>query len=106
MAKEDAQDRKLSEADDPKPLLKEAGEEILAALESIFQSAQRALSEGPSGLSRDSLVRPSNMMVGDAKPEREISAKNAEIRSILRRLLEEPLVARVDWCPEGSATVQ
>jgi hypothetical protein len=96
----------MSEADDPKPILKKVGEQILAALESVAESAQRALAEGPSGVSRDALVRPSNMMVGDAKPERAIQARNVDERAILRRLLDEPLIARVDWRPEGSSTVQ
>src|SRR5262249_7960377 len=82
--------------------------QILAALENIFRSAQRALEEGPSGISRESLVRPSNMMVGDANPERTIHAKHVEQRAALRRLLDEPLVARVDvdWSPEGRSLVQ
>jgi hypothetical protein len=109
MALEDTTSVRSSKSDDnPKPILNEVGEQILAALESIFQSAQRALAEGPSGISRDSLVRPSNMMVGDAKPERAIHARNAEERIALRRLLDEPLVARVDvdWSPEGRSLIQ
>jgi UvrD-like helicase C-terminal domain len=109
MALEDtASVRSSKPQDDPRPVLNEVGEQILAALENVSQSAQRALAEGPSGISRDSLVRPSNMMVGDANPERAIHAKNAEERTALRRLLDEPLVARVDvdWSPEGRSLVQ
>lgn len=48
----------------------------------------------------------SNMMVGDTNPEKTIHAKNSEERAALRRLLDEPLVARVDvdWSPEGRPT--
>lgn len=108
MAMEDSASRRPSKSDDPKPTLNEVGEQILIALEGVAQSAQRALAEGPTGISRDSLMRPSNMMVGDANPEKTIYAKNAEERAALRRLLDEPLVARVDvdWSPEGGASVQ
>ena len=109
MALEDTAGRRPSKSDDdPKPILNEVGEKILAALESIARSAQSALAEGPSGVSRDSLIRPSNMMVGDANPEKAIHAKNAEERVVLRKLLDEPLVARVDvdWGKEGHSSVQ
>jgi ribosomal protein S28E/S33 len=109
MGMEDAASAPLgSFDDDPKPILNQVGGQILATLESIAQSARQALAEGPSGISRDSLVRSSNMMVGDAKPEQTIHAKNAEQRAALRRLVDEPLVARVDvdWSPEGGASVQ
>jgi hypothetical protein len=109
MALEDTAGRRPSKADDdPKPILNEVGEKILAALESIARSAQSALAEGPSGVSRDSLIRPSNMMVGDANPEKTIHTKNAEERAVLRKLLDEPLVARVgvDWGKEGHSSVQ
>ena len=48
------------------------------------------------------------MMVGDANPEKTIHAKNAEERAVLRKLLDEPLVARVDvdWGKEGHSSVQ
>jgi hypothetical protein len=48
------------------------------------------------------------MMVGDANPEKAIHAKNAEERAVLRKLLDEPLVARVDvdWGKEGHSSVQ
>ena len=106
MAPKDTKGRRPSKSDDdPKPILNEVGEQILAAVESIAYSAQSALAEGPSGVSRDSLIRPSNMMVGDANPEKTIHAKNAEERAALRRLLDEPLVARVDvdWSKEGGS---
>ena len=106
MAPKDTKGRRPSKSDDdPKPILNEVGEQILAAVESVARSAQSALAEGPSGVSRDSLIRPSNMMVGDANPEKTIHAKNAEERAALRRLLDEPLVARVDvdWSKEGGS---
>src|SRR5262245_10686572 len=57
MAADDTVSARSPKSDgDPKPILNEVGEQILTALESIFQSAQRALAEGPSGISRDSLV--------------------------------------------------
>jgi UvrD-like helicase C-terminal domain len=109
MALEDTASRRPPKPDDdPKPILNEVGEQILAALETVAQAAQRALAEGPSGISRDSLIRPSNMMVGDANPEKAIHAKNAEERAALRSLVDAPLVARVDvdWSPEGRSLVQ
>jgi hypothetical protein len=108
MTLQDTASRQPSKSDDPKPILNEVGEQIFAALQDVAQTAQRALAEGPAGISRDSLVRPSNMMVGDANPEKTIHAKNAEERAALRRLVEEPLVARVDvdWSPEGGPSVQ
>ena len=109
MALEDTAGRRPSKSDDdPKPILSEVGKQILAALEDVAGSAQSALTVGPAGVSRDSLIRPSNMMVGDANPEKAIHEKNAEVRAALRKLLDEPLVARVDvdWSPEGRSLAQ
>lgn len=108
MAGEQPKIQRLSGSSDPKQSLGEVGEQIFAALEGVVEAAQNALAEGPQGVSRDSLVRPSNLMVGDAKPEKTIHAKNSEQRAALRRLLDEPLVARVDvdWSLEGGPSVQ
>ena len=109
MAQEDTAGRRSPKSDDDaKAILNEVGEQILAALESVALSVQSALAQGPSGVLGSALVRSSNMMVGDAKPERAIHAKNAEERAALRKLLDEPIVARVDvdWSPEGQSLVQ
>ncbi|MHC2432712.1 ATP-binding domain-containing protein [Bradyrhizobium sp. USDA 4451] len=83
------------------------GEHILAALHTISDAAHDALSQGQFGPSPASLLRQSNMMIGDAKPERFIGATAAETRDALRRLTVDPFVARIeiDWT-EGKAHKQ
>ena len=109
MPLEDAGSRRSSETgDDQKQILNDVGEEILTALSTVVQAAHRALSEAPAGISAMALANPSNMMVGEAKAEKNIGAINTENRGNLRRLLLEPFVARVEvaWNPEGEQTVQ
>lgn len=79
------------------------GEEILSALASIADGARQALGDRSFGLSADSIVNRSNMMVGVGKPERFIHAHNTDLRAALRRLLLEPCIARVEveWKNEG-----
>jgi hypothetical protein len=94
--------------DDQKQCLSDVGEEILAALSVVVQAAQQALSGGSSGISAAALLRPSNLMVGEAHAERFIVAQNAEQRASLRRVLSDPFVARVevDWGTGGKQSVQ
>ena len=79
--------------------LNSVGEEILSALTTIAQAAQRALSVARTGISSTALANPSNAMVGEDKAEKQIYAMNSAQRENLRRLLREPFVARVevDW---------
>lgn len=109
MPLEDTSDQRSSETDDDrKQVVTDVGEEILAAMTTVVQAAQRALSEAPAGISAMALANPSNMMVGEAKAEKNIGAINTENRTNLRRLLLEPFVARVEvaWNSEGEQTVQ
>src|SRR6516165_1452165 len=84
--------------DDQKKDLIAAGEQILGALTEVVTAARRSLAEGGIG-SATGLANPSNLMVGDARPERFLHSLNMEQREHLRRLLLEPFVARieVDW---------
>lgn len=77
----------------------ETAERILRALSEVVEAAQHMLAEGSGSFSPTFLANPSNMMVGDAKPERFMHGRNMEQRENLRRLLFEPFVARieVDW---------
>jgi hypothetical protein len=98
----------LNSKDDQKQILNHVGEKILTAMDEVAQAAQRALSEAPSRISTSALIHPSNLMVGEAEPERRMQATNAEERASLRRLLDEPFVAcvEVDWGLEGRPSVQ
>ncbi len=82
--------------------LNQVGEEILTALGTVAEAARSTLAGG-SGISTSALVNPSNLMVGESKPERLMFAQNSELRAQLRLLLTEPFVARVevDWASEG-----
>jgi hypothetical protein len=93
----------MGASNDKETVLSEVGEQILTALDEVARTAEDVLVRGPSGMSPSSLVNPSNPMVGGAKAEKFIQAKNAQQREIFRRLLDEPFVARVDvdWTPEG-----
>jgi hypothetical protein len=77
-------------------LLFDLGEEILVALHTISDAAHDVLSEGRIGPSAEALLRQSNPMVGDAKPERFIGASVSETKDSLRRLTADPFVARVE----------
>jgi hypothetical protein len=92
----------LSEENNRGRILIGAAEEILAAMGTVSKAAGEALSQ-PDPDFRAALVRPSNMMVGDARPERFQLSKNAERRAELSRLVSEPFVARVDveWLGGG-----
>ena len=74
----------------------ETAERILAALSEVVLAAQQALAGRSESFPATFLANPSNMMVGDAKPERFMHAQNMEQRDSLRRLLLEPFVARVE----------
>jgi hypothetical protein len=76
--------------------LLDLGEEILVALHTISDAAHDVLSEGRIGPSAEALLRQSNPMVGDAKPERFIGASVSEAKDALRRLTADPFVARVE----------
>lgn len=82
--------------DDQEQTLNDVGMEILAALATVAQAAQEALSDAPAGISTMALANPSNTMVGEGKAERNINAINSTIRENLRRLQREPFVARVE----------
>ncbi|WP_253575077.1 ATP-dependent helicase [Bradyrhizobium japonicum] len=78
------------------------GDEILTAMATVSEAAGIALSKPNRGASVTALAVPSNRMVGEAKAERHMLASNAEARTALARLVEDPFVARVDveW-PKG-----
>lgn len=84
--------------DNQKQTLIATAEGILGALSEVCAAAQTSLASGEIG-SRSTLAAPSNMMVGDARQERFLQTLNTEQRDHLRRLLQEPFVARVevDW---------
>jgi UvrD-like helicase C-terminal domain len=79
-------------------ILTEVGEEILVALAKIAQAAQTGLSSS-STVSTGVLANPSNTMVRPGRAEQHLNAINFAVRENLRRLLDEPFVARVevDW---------
>jgi hypothetical protein len=93
-------------SEDQERILNDVGEEILVALTTVAQAAQRALSEASVRISTNALVNPSNLMVGPGSAERNINAINSAARENLLRLLREPFVARleVDW--GGGQSVQ
>lgn len=90
--------------DDQDKILSDVGEAILAALRTVSEAAQQALSEAHAGIPTTMLANPSNTMVGEGKAEKSIDAINSTNRENLRRLLREPFVARVevDWVGEGA----
>src|SRR6267378_3455985 len=90
--------------DDQDKILSDVGEAILAALKTVSEAAQQALSEAHAGIPTTMLANPSNTMVGEGKAEKSIDAINSTNRENLRRLLREPFVARVevDWVGEGA----
>ncbi len=73
----------MSGENDRDRLLIDLGNEILAAMGAISEAAGEALSSPSEDASRSALAIPSNMMVGEAKPERFLSARNAEVRADL-----------------------
>lgn len=79
----------------------EVGELIFAALRTVAQAAQTELSRS-TATSTNTLVRPTNSMVGPARPESNLGAISAAVRDDLRRLIREPFVARVEVDWEGS----
>jgi UvrD-like helicase C-terminal domain len=91
--------------DDQKQILIGAAEHILDALGEVASAAQGSLAGGGIG-SRTGLAKPSNMMVGDVKPERFLHNLNVDLGDHLRRLLLEPFVARVDVDWEDGRPVQ
>lgn len=106
---EDSNVRRVMKIDDGRDqALCEVGGEILTALTTVAQAAQRALSDSPSGVSSGVLANPSNPMVGIGKAERHIEAISSASRENLRRLMREPFVARVevDWGHEGEHGTQ
>jgi hypothetical protein len=86
----------LESSDGKSEIVIRVGEEILAALTSIADSARQTLGARSFGLSADTIVNRSNMMVGVGKPERFIHEHNTDLRDALRRLLLEPCIARVE----------
>lgn len=86
----------MSEKDSRDQVLVNLGDEILTAMAAVSEAAGEILSVPNSGASPTALAAPSNRMVGEAKPERRMLASNAEQRSALARLIEDPFVARVD----------
>ncbi|MBL8290782.1 MAG: hypothetical protein JNN08_03035 [Bryobacterales bacterium] len=79
----------------------EVGEQIFAALRTVAQAAQTELSRSDA-ISTNTLVRPTNSMVGPARPEGNLGAISTAVRDDLRRLIREPFVARVEVDWEGS----
>ncbi|MCP1810911.1 DNA polymerase III delta prime subunit, partial [Bradyrhizobium japonicum] len=92
----------MSEMDSRDQVLVNLGDEILTAMATVSEAAGIALSKPNRGASVTALAVPSNRMVGEAKAERHMLASNAEARTALARLVEDPFVARVDveW-PKG-----
>jgi hypothetical protein len=88
-------------APDKNETVSTVAEQILAALETIEKAARTGLGALSGSISLP-LVRPSNPMVGEMKPERLKFAQDSEVRVQLRRLLTEPFVARVEveWVSE------
>ncbi|WP_439401428.1 ATP-binding domain-containing protein [Bradyrhizobium sp. DASA03068] len=86
----------MSRKDGRDQVLVNLGDEILAAMANVSEAAGEALSGSSGGPSLTALATPSNRMVGEAKPERLMLARNAEERTALARLIEDPFVARVD----------
>jgi hypothetical protein len=84
-------------------VLSDLAEEILVALSEVAGSARAALGSTAAGISTSALVNPSNLMVGESRPERRMAEDLAQLRVALRRLLIEPFVARVevDWGAGG-----
>lgn len=80
------------------------GDEILAAMGAVSEAARQELSSRAQGASIAALATPSKLMVGDAKPERFLRAKDAEAKAELARLLLDPFVARVEveWLVNGA----
>jgi hypothetical protein len=91
--------------DDQNQILIGAAEHILDALGEVASAARWSLAGGEIG-SRTGLANPSNMMVGDAMPEKFLHNLKVEQRDHLRRLLLEPFVARVDVDWEDGRPVQ
>jgi hypothetical protein len=79
----------MESSDEKQKTLSDVGEQILTALGKVARSAEDALAHGPSGVSPSSLINASNLMLGDAKPEKFIQAKNAAERAIFRKLMDE-----------------
>src|SRR5436309_1123059 len=76
-------------------IINDVGEQIFVALKDVAQAAQTELS-GSTATSTNTLVNPTNSMVGLARAERNVGAINSAVRDDLRRLLREPFVARVE----------
>jgi hypothetical protein len=98
--------RAVSAADEElEQIVTDIGEQILDALRTVGQAAQTELS-GATRISTDTLVRPTNSMVGPARPETSLGAIKTAVRDELRRLIREPFVARVevDWDGSGKQT--
>jgi hypothetical protein len=95
----------LSKSDGRDQVLVNLGDEILTAMAAVSEAAGEALSVPSLGASPTALAVPSNLMVGEAKPERRMLASNAEQRGALARLIEDPFIARVDvqWQKGGPA---
>jgi len=93
----------LAEDVDRTQILTDLGDEILAAMSTVSETAAKALSSPDHGPSLSALAMPSNRMVGEAKPERFLIAMNAEQRADLARLLLDPFIARVEveWLEGG-----
>ncbi len=88
--------------DEIEQILNSVGEQIFTDLAAVAEAAKEDLSGSAQPLG-NTLVRPTNTMVGQARPERNITEINSAVRDDLRRLLREPFVARVevDWGQEG-----
>jgi hypothetical protein len=71
-------------------------DEILAAMSTVSNAAAQALASHHQHPSFTALAVPSNPMVGEAKPERFMLAKEAEQRADLARLLLDPFIAKVE----------
>lgn len=81
----------------------ELAEAILGAMTTVSRAARREIASVASGPPTLALATPSNLMVGDARPERYLTATRAEQRADLARLLVDPFVARVhlEWLDGG-----
>jgi hypothetical protein len=86
----------MSGREDQTQALSATGNEILTALDVISNAARERLENDTPVSVATVLANPSNLMVGPARPETNLSNMNTEVRGALARLRREPFIARVD----------
>jgi hypothetical protein len=76
--------RSRTPAPDKNETISTVAKQILGALDAVEKTARSSL-EAPSGSISSALVRPSNPMVGEMKPERFKFAEDSEVRAPVER---------------------